>query len=91
MKKTYTKTVKRGAYIYYYHYNYSHSEPLTIEHVKNPEKHEWIRYTSKERHVFYEDVDLRNAEIVKPELVSKAGRPVGSKDSYQRTRSKKED
>ena len=90
--KGYEKKVYHGAYCNHYFYDYVYSEDLTTPHIKNPDKNEWYRYTKKKRHVFYEDVSKRYSEIIYPELVSKAGRPKGSKDSYKRIRkNKKED
>ena len=89
--KSYEKKVYHGAYCSHYFYNYAYSEPLTVTHTKNQNEREWYRYTKTKRHVFYEDYSKRYTEIIYPELVSKAGRPVGSKDSYKRKRSKKED
>lgn len=66
---------------------------LTLNHfhksMLNGNSPEWYAYNEHERHVFIEDKTLRTTEIIDPSVVKKAGRPVGSKDSYKRTRSKK--
>lgn len=90
--KSYEKKVYNGAYCHHYFYDYAYSEDLTTPHIKNENENEWYRYTSKKRHVFYENVSKRYTEILYPELVGKRGRPFGAKDSYKRTRNnKKED
>ena len=83
---TYTKVVHGNGVDYYYTYNYDHSEPRLSPHIKNPNYNEWTRDTKKERHVYYEDVSKRRTEIINPDVIKKAGRPFGSKDSKKRKR-----
>ena len=89
-KKEYHKIVKHATSINHYYYEYKYSEPISTKHIRNNENiPEWYRCTDKERHVFYEIMEKRWTEYTGE--IKKAGRPVGSKDSYQRIRHKKED
>ena len=81
----YVRIVKRNGHEWKYHFIYSHSEDINDKHVPS-ENPEYLKYNSTQRHVYIEDISLREKNIIDPSAVKKAGRPVGAKDGYKRTR-----
>ena len=85
LNKEYVRVVRSNGHEWKYHFIYSHSEPLNIEHISGNVP-EYIRYNSKERHIYIEDASLRENNIIDASACKKRGRPKGSKDGYKRTR-----
>ena len=89
-KREYIRVVRRRGHEWKYHFVYSHSEPLLSKHVPSG-KPEYIRYNSKERHIYVEDLSLRENRVIDASACKLRGRPIGSKDSYKRVRRKGEE
>ena len=83
--KEYIRVVRSNGHEWKYHFIYSHSEPLSKEHIPGNVP-EYIRYNSKERRIFIEDISLRENNVIDASACKKAGRPKGSKDGYKRVR-----
>ena len=88
--KEFIRVVRRNGHEWKYHFIYSHSEPLTSEHIPCG-KPEYIKYNSKERHIFVEDLSLRENNVINASACKLRGRPFGSKDSYKRVKRRKDE
>ena len=59
-KKEYVRVNKNKRFTYKYYFYWDHDEDLNTEHVKNPDKSEYIIIRGGKRSVFYEDFERRN-------------------------------